>query len=304
MTRIAECQNEPAQLDMLAAQRYLYSKAKNVLLLQVIIILTVFSTSAFGIPLYSAMAPYAVLFSMATSLALIFFLNPWQRSLKNDAARIQEFFDCEVLELPWHELKTGARPEPELIVTAAESFKRRKNSQKHYDDLRNWYPTSVDQLPLHFARLVCQRTNCWWDSQLRLRYSRAMVATLCGLTIVVIIIAFINSLTTSHLFVSIFSPLLPLYIHGIYQFDEHRRAANKRANLQRYIENFWQLALSSRMSRNQMLKESRDLQDMIFDSRRSDPLVFDWIYKRLRGKHEEYMATGAEQYVKEALKIL
>ena len=46
------------------------------------------------------------------------------------------------------------------------------NIQKHRKDpgfisLLNWYPKEVDRLPLGIARIVCQRSNMRWDSELR-----------------------------------------------------------------------------------------------------------------------------------------
>ena len=39
--------------------------------------------------------------------------NLWQQSLKQQAAKIQELFDCDVLQLEWRELKVGRRPDAE-----------------------------------------------------------------------------------------------------------------------------------------------------------------------------------------------
>jgi hypothetical protein len=36
--------------------------------------------------------------------------------------------------------------------------------------LKDWYPVSVGQLPIHEARLICQRSNIWWDAKQKLRY--------------------------------------------------------------------------------------------------------------------------------------
>lgn len=48
--------------------------------------------------------------------------------------------------------------------------------------------------------------------------------------------------------------------------------------------------------------ESRLVQNEIFDHRARSPLVFDWLYWRLRGKHEIEMQDGAEEQVEEYLR--
>ena len=52
---------------------------------------------------------------------------PWQKPLRERAARIQEAFDCDVLQLPGNEIKTGKRREPELIKEEADKY---QNAQK------------------------------------------------------------------------------------------------------------------------------------------------------------------------------
>lgn len=46
--------------------------------------------------------------------------------------------------------------------------------------------------------------------------------------------------------------------------------------------------------------ESRELQDEIYDCRCKNPLIFDWIYDRLKRDHEVQMNIGAEALVAEA----
>lgn len=42
---------------------------------------------------------------------------------------------------------------------------------------------------------------------------------------------------------------------------------------------------------------SRELQDAIYNHRVSSPLIFDWIYNRLRSQMEERMNAGAQELV-------
>lgn len=50
-----------------------------------------------------------------------------------------------------------------------------------------------------------------------------------------------------------------------------------------------------------LAQESRDLQDEIYDARRTNPRIFNWIYALLREEHEEDMKAGAERLVRQYL---
>src|SRR5213079_2941142 len=103
-------------------------------------------------------------------------LDRWKRSFQQRAAAIQELFDCRVLDLEWPTLKTP-KPDAEDVKGLA--------TGRDVSKLRGWYPASVAPLSMHAARVVCQRSNCRWDSKLR-RYFRAMVV---GLAIFLLVAA-------------------------------------------------------------------------------------------------------------------
>jgi hypothetical protein len=105
---------------------------------------------------------------MTVTLADLFLFTPWQQRLKDLAARIQESFDCEVLDLPWQEIMVGQRPAGEAI-TEWGSLKAGESYDAH--KLKNWYPTEIVSRDVSYARAICQRTNCWWDARLRRRYA-------------------------------------------------------------------------------------------------------------------------------------
>ena len=51
-------------------------------------------------------------------------------------------------------------------------------------------------------------------------------------------------------------------------------------------------------------RDSRALQDEIFDGRKRNPLVFDFVFKQLRADQEAQMNFGAEELVTEAERVL
>lgn len=61
-------------------------------------------------------------------------------------------------------------------------------------------------------------------------------------------------------------------------------------------------AIAEKATPEELSRESRDLQDEIYDRRCRGPLIFNWIYNCLKKGHEEQVNKGAEALVEEALK--
>lgn len=297
---IAIKQNTQQQLERLAAQRYLYSRAKSVLGIQLVLDLLsplVLATIVAFVPSFDAYAAFIGVLVGVTDLLL----ESYESSHKRRAADIQEIFDCDVLELECRDLQVRRRPITEIIMEAARDYKR---NNPNYSDLIDWYPPVVEKIPLYLARLVCQRINCWWDSQLRRRYVGVVVIVLLFLCASVFAIGLINGLTVAKLFLAVIFPLLPTFIWAYREIKGQTEAASEKDELRKYAEELWEDAMHKRLLVEEIDKKSRNLQDEIYYNRRSNPFILDWFYKRLRRKNEEFMNRGAEELVTEALHSL
>jgi hypothetical protein len=297
---IAKKQNTQQQLERLAAQRYLYSRAKSVLGIQLALDLLsplVLATTVAFVPSFDAYAAFIGVVAGVTDLLL----ESYESSHKRRAADIQEIFDCDVLELECRDLQVRRRPITEIIMEAARDYKR---SDPNYSDLIDWYPPVVEKIPLYLARLVCQRINCWWDSQLRRRYVGVVVIVLLFLCASVFAIGLINGLTVAKLFLAVIFPLLPTFIWAYREIKGQTEAASEKDELRKYAEELWEDAMHKRFPVEEIDKKSRNLQDEIYYNRRSNPFILDWFYKRLHRKNEEFMNRGAEELVKDALQSI
>jgi hypothetical protein len=300
LNNIAKKQNTQQQLERLAAQRYLYSRAKSVLGIQLALDLLsplVLATIVAFVPGFDAYAAFIGVVAGVTDLLL----ESYESSHKRRAADIQEIFDCDVLELECRELQVRRRPITEIIMEAARDY---KPSDPNYSDLRDWYPPVVEKIPLYLARLVCQRINCWWDSQLRRRYVGVVVIVLLLLSVSVFAIGLINGLTVAKLFLAVIFPLFPTFIWAYREIKGQTEAASEKDELRKYAEELWEDAIHNRLSMEEIDKKSRNLQDEIYYNRRSNPFILDWFFKRLRRKNEEFVNRGAEELVTEALHSL
>jgi hypothetical protein len=297
VNNIPQEQNTQRKLDLLAAQRQLYTDAKKLQMISVIICIPVVIGWSIIVALFPLASVYAGLWGILVTFLELLVLSRLQRSTQEKAAKIQQIFDCEVLQFDWTSLNCGIKIDPETIVDASERFKR-KNANRS-NELQNWYPSSVGQLPLPQARIICQRSNVWWDSQLRRRYSNWIVIILATLIAIVFLISLIGGLTLEKFLLAVLVPLTPAFVFGLRQYTDHNDAASRLDRLRNSAEFLVQEVIKGRFTQQDLERESYSLQAQIYDNRRRSPLIFDWLYSRLRRKDEEQMNRGAESLIQE-----
>nr|WP_298920801.1 S-4TM family putative pore-forming effector [uncultured Nostoc sp.] len=211
MNNIPQEQNTQQQLDKLAAQRQLYSDAKALQIISVVISVPLVIAWSISVAILPKMSVYAGLWGIIVTFLELLIFSRLQNSTQEKAAKIQQIFDCEVLQFNWLNLNCGIRIEPETIIDASTRF---KHKDPNYSTLKNWYAVSVGKLPIHEARIICQRSNIWWDAQLRRRYSKWVIFVLVTLSIIVFLIGLIGGLTLEKFLLAVLAPLTPAFVLG------------------------------------------------------------------------------------------
>lgn len=296
MNTITTEQNEQKQLERLAAQRELYSSAKQRHVLQIVltviipVILAVISLAK------TEVSVWAAIFGAGSFVIDIAFLEPAIKRRKIKAAKIQELFDCDVLQLSRSPLKVvDDITVEEVLIHYNAHIKIKDNSEK----IRNWYP-DVSQLPIGIARVLCQRTNCYWDSKLRERYSDFLkytgIIVFSGILITAILLN--ASLITVTL---IAGGLVPFFQFCIKQCNDNREAAKRLNELVLFAQQLWNDTLSKAKTEHQVYTDSRRLQDEIFEHRSKSPLILNYYYDLFRDKDEALMNRASEILIDEAL---
>lgn len=296
MASIAAEQNDPKQIERLAAQRHLYSTAKTIFVWQALLTGPVAILTALLAVFEPSYKGFIAIWGIAVACCDAFWLTAWQRRLKDSAARVQEAFDCDVLQLPWNSLKAGKRPDPELEDEQAQNYEKRA---KVMPALTNWYPPTVDVLPLHLGRLICQRSNCWWDSKQRRRYAAVLLGTIVVVFLTISALSLRGGLSLENFLLKVVAPLSPGVVFVFRQFNEHRESAARLDKLKEHIESAWENALGGAPV-DSVTQLSRGLQDEILDNRRKSPPVIDALFKRLRTAYERQMNRAAEEYISQA----
>lgn len=300
MNNIHLRQNEAKQIERLAAQRELYSSAKRYYGLR--IILTVIIPVVFAIVAiaYPGLLVVASIYGLVIFVVDIAILESFIGRMKLKAAKIQEMFDCYVLDIPVSPLKAVNDVTIEEVLRNHDAYiKIPTNVEK----IRNWYPVKVEKLPVEIARLICQRCNCWWDGNLRENYANLLKFIMLAVSIISLIIGIVTKMTLIDMLL-LYSGLVPFYQFGLTEADKNSKASLKLKDLLMYVENTWGMAMIGVLSSEQMVIESRRLQDEIFNHRSQAPLLLDFYYKVFRGRNEELMNRTVDSLIDEALERL
>lgn len=301
MNNIPQNQNKQQHLEQLAAFSQLYFQAK--ILQNIRIILSVPLTIIWSIvvaTILPSLQVYAAIWAILVTFIDLIFLSPWQKSLQGKAAKIQQKFDCDILQLERSKLFSGALPQVGTITSSALKYRRRKND---YSELKNWYPVSSDQLPISEARIICQRSNIWWDADLRRRYSRWVAIVLTLIFFLIFIVSIINDVSMAEFVLTALSPLIPILVLGTRQYSENMEAANTLDIISQAAEDLWQKLIDTEIvvTELELETESYRLQDKIYDNRRFSPLIPSWFYSILKRDSEMEMNRNANAMVQELL---
>lgn len=116
MSQIFLRQNDSKNIELLMAMRRTYSQVKFVnwvvffLSVVISVAIVIFTTviKKMGLFPHLTIAPYLGYYGIIVLVITIIF-STMISSMKKCAATIQEMFDCDVLHIPWSELKVGSR---------------------------------------------------------------------------------------------------------------------------------------------------------------------------------------------------
>jgi len=290
MNGINKKQNAKDSIERLIAQRRLYSGAKNISYVSFLIVILM----AIIFPIISDKYPeYRNIFALTAIIYLvieIFILERIEAFKKHTAAKIQELFDTNVLELEWNSVIVGNKPDAEIVGKYQD-----KSSKKRIEQLKNWYSESVSKLPINVARAICQRSNVWWDSALRRRFASLIMFLLAVLLLVFLYVNKDSSLSEISISFILFLPLVRIMVKKILShFKTAKTLDNLKEVLDKQIESFMD---------NPHKQESgimaRSIQDEIFKHRSTADGVPNLFYDLLKKHYEKLRVFKINKCVEE-----
>lgn len=300
--QITERQNLDSNITLLKAQRAFYSSAKTYtglqltmtvfIMVSISVIYLVYGKGWFGLQ----MADLTWLVTSASFMILLLdsiWLTPLIESRKEMAAKIQQEFDCNVLDIQWSKGFLGKKVDKENIEDWCYRFSGEENK------LKDWYCTKVEKLPLIPAKTCCQSENCWWDGDLRKQYNSIFII----LGLLLAIISFVLSISLNYTLQSFFSiflaPLLPFSTVAAKTIYDNNKSIERMKNLKNDINDLWEKIVKKEISDSNATILIEGIQLSIFTNRKDSPLVFDFIYWLQKNKKESIANKTVDQYISE-----
>lgn len=269
-------QNEAESLELLAAMRQNYIYQKRVLALLFILNIVVVIVLAVLASLLSSQIfnEWVAVYGVFLTFIDVVFLTPRMKGFGVRAAAIQELFDCYVLGLSKHIVKQPDCVDRYDISTAAKAYKEVPGAP-----LRGWYSEVTAEMTASEAVYNAQLMNVWWDKKQKEIFQKWALIVLGILSCIVLLTAYMQDLG----FRSLLAYVMPLILPAvIFWFNFHSGLAGDITRLQK-LE-----ALVRGSSANSYGSDkARQIQDAIYEHRRTNTPVFDWIFKRLRPAFEK-----------------
>jgi hypothetical protein len=287
LNQISEEQNTEEALLRLKAQNRLYSEAKLFQCLHFIlcVCLVVAISLARNYFKCELLSQFALLYSIAVSLLRPFLL--YRKQTKVDmAACIQQLFDISLYHFEWEDWLCGNKPNIDDIHKYA-------NKIHSVEGFENWYDKRVGQVPLKLAILICIRSNVSYDRRLR-----ENCQTLCKYIIMAIMaVLFCYNFSMNEPIMDILlyqaAPLLPIAVWGWDIYQQFSKNLTSLECIRKKLDDSLDKGNAEKISTKQLCQ----LQNMLFLYRKSNFLIPDWIYNRLRSKHEEEIADMVGEYI-------
>jgi hypothetical protein len=213
------------------------------------------------------------------------------------AAKIQELFDSDVLELSKSPFKTVEDVTVEEVLT---HYNAHRKIETNIEKIKNWYNANLSTLDISAARLICQRINYSWECGLRAAYGNLLKVINVLLPLIVFLIALLSNLRLDQT-VLIGGGLLPLFRFLTKQYQENKEASEKLTRLNNYFNKLWERLLRGEIDKKEMEESARRIQDEIYDNRIKSPLIPDRFYGHYRPKDESLMTKTADKLVAELI---
>ncbi len=172
-----------------------------------------------------------------------------------------------------NDINVGNVPDNEVVKIYAEIFKEQRN----YSELKDWYATSVANVPFYVARFLCQRSNLVWNVGLRSEYIKCIFKFSVIFGAVIAVFGLLSDITFNNFVLNVATPLLPILTFCIEQYRENKDSIENLEKLKLDMDSYWQELIENKDSMETDVF-ARKIQDEIFKNRKDNQLFFDEIY--------------------------
>jgi len=289
-------QNEAEMLDLLKAQHFTYSSAKNYAIILFLfltffpLVINIITTNFINNETLRSLLYFIILILFVLGLVIRYKL----KKKKVLAAYIQQSFDIYVFNMKeTYFQKTSIT---EAIIKARQKYQRINE-----EEFKNWYSDYSD-LPYERAIFYCQKGNYNWTLKLSRKYLITLIITFIVILTIGIINSIVNHSLLSPVFLTLFT-LLPIISSFV---DSCQKLAKDIQVLKEILSEIEQVEKELDKIDDKKLSEiTEELQAKIFLYRQKAYLIPDW-FNALNKKDfqniENEMAKETSKQYKSKLK--
>lgn len=289
-------QNEEKYLQLLFAQRLTYSSAKRWANAALVVSIA-YPVCVWAFGSYIPDSAYWEGFIGLVSLVLGVITKGLVDHKIKKAALFQEEFDQEVLGLPKNEGLTGNFNLGDERIGIV-------GSQAIPSCLKNWYTLDAQKLAdSGVGAMLCIRENVLWDLELKKLFLGIIkIAFVC---VIVLLVAYGfymgDGYSVRDWALKIVSPCSYFFMILYGQYQGFSNVARNQEALMKEIENEIKISREQRKIPFIASGRLRLMQDTVFEIRKSNTLVPDWLYHFLRKKHQDRTLRGTKEIIEDLL---
>ncbi|MEC4036916.1 S-4TM family putative pore-forming effector [Myroides odoratimimus] len=293
---IFEKQNLNINIDKLLAQRRLYTNAKRVNYLLIIITVLV----PISISLLTNFSKIAInekhwIYVLFTAVAIVLekIFEIYIDRCKKTAASIQEDFDTTIFLLKTNELLNTTYVDTDII----RKFSKKDNSNpKKIERVTNWYSKEIKKIDTNVAILFCQRMNICYDQNIKKKYTQLLIALAAFTFITLLGLSLFKDFTLMKFMIEVILPIIPIFNFAYKEYSTSLESVDNLQKLREIIEaNLSVISISDSVD----TEELRRIQDRIYQNRILSPLIPDFIYSFLWSELEDQMNYSVKTKIKE-----
>jgi hypothetical protein len=290
-SRLDEIQDTEPFLRLLRARFQIYRRAERLQLAQLAVMVVAPVIAALIATLSEGLRPYAAGATAFLTMLDVCVIDRRYRRLLQEGAKCAEEFDTQLFQLPWSRPAAGRKLDPEYVRQSARGWTRGD------ERLPSWYPKAAGEAPLPIARLLCQRTNVWYDGELRRSYSGYLLLVAILVPALLFAGGAIAGLTAAELLISALVPATPVVVWAMRERFRQMDAAEANDSVKGEAEAVLTSVAAGELQPEHCTGQARQLQSAIYGRRAANPLLFPFIYDRLRPDMEKSMNEGAEEWI-------
>ncbi|SDA35171.1 hypothetical protein SAMN02799622_06013 [Methylobacterium sp. UNC378MF] len=289
-------QNEPAFQRLLKARQWRWAVAVRWQKAQLALVLTPPAIALLFGSIYPEIKPWIAFFAVGSTLLDVALFDRAYKAALKAGARASEFFDCQLLQLDWNSVVAGKQPSPEETDRAAHGWDQLRKKGPIVD----WYSSDVNRVSHGLARVICQRTNLTYDSDLRKLYRTILDISVLLMALTVLGIGLLSTQKFPDFVLSTWVPTAPFFIWALRERFRQADAVQSNDPVITEAEKLISAVIAGSCDDGACKMQSRLLQDAIFYRRANTVLLFPGIYKIRRKNAEREMRAGAAHWVEKA----